>query len=320
MNSIKQHQPKPLSIMIIDDCQSERRLLRHKLHKFGHQVTEMKCGNDALAHLIEKNLKGYDLLLLDINMPGLSGLETAKQIRQLESTLNENWLPIIFLSGCSTPSDIALGIQFGGDDYLTKPLESTILNAKIAAIQRIANIHQQLQHQSSTDELTQLANRRHFFTTLESEMSRARRQDSPLAVAYLDLDYFKQVNDRYGHDVGDTVLRSIAEVLQQQLRSEDSVARLGGEEFAICLPAATLAQSIEACTRYRTLVEELAISHGPHTLNITVSIGLALYQPKHDTIDSLLKRADQALYLAKENGRNCIEVMPTEEMSLKQKG
>jgi len=309
MKPFKRNQSKPLSILLIDDSAPERALLRIKLEKWGHHITEFSNGNDALKHLADNNLKEYELLLLDVNMPGLSGLETAQQIRQLEATLNGDWLPIIFLSGHSDPDDIALGIQAGGDDYLSKPVNTVILNAKIVAIQRIASLHQQLQHQSHTDELTQLTNRRHFLTILESEINRAKRQKNPLCIAYLDLDHFKNINDHYGHDAGDEVLRQVANAFTLQLRSEDCIGRLGGEEFAICLPGSNIQQSQDACERYRTLIESLTIRYGIHDIKITVSLGLTGYQAKYDDIHSLLKRADKALYQAKYEGRNCLYVI-----------
>ncbi|NOX91285.1 MAG: diguanylate cyclase [Gammaproteobacteria bacterium] len=316
MRTHKQPYIQSLSILIIDDSTSERVLLRTLLRKSGHAVTEAATGLHALALLSDKS-KMFDLIFLDVRMPGINGYETAHRIRDIEKEQSAVWCPIIFLSGHTDPEDIANGIAAGGDDYLAKPVNAIIVNSKITAMQRIANMRQQLlvanqklETLAHTDELTRLPNRRHFLDILDSELARAQRHNTPLSIAYMDLDHFKQINDTHGHEAGDTVLLSVANVLSKNLRSEDSIGRIGGEEFCICLPGADATRSLEPCERYRSLIENLKIRTSVQTLTVTASFGLTSILPGSGSDDTghLLARADEALYQAKQHGRNRIEV------------
>lgn len=309
------NKPHHLSILVIDDSASERALLSIRLKKLGHNTIDATDGGTALKFLADDQ-QHFDLILLDVRMPGMDGFETARRIRQLENDRIEEWRPIIFLSGKKDPNDIAEGIKSGGDDYLTKPVDTLVLEAKITALQRIANMrHQlleakrQLEIQAQTDELTKLPNRRRFFSQLESEISRSKRYNTPLSIAYLDLDHFKTINDTYGHEAGDAVLCAVSDSLSNKLRAEDSIGRIGGEEFCICLPGATADKSIEPCERYRSLVSALVIVCKKQNLKVTASFGLTTFNPQIDDCSSLLARADEALYKAKQDGRNCVRVI-----------
>jgi len=302
-------------ILIIDDSTSERMLLKARLQQLGHQVMEAADGSQALMCLSE--IKGdVDLVLLDVCMPGIDGFETARRIRLLEKGRGEEWCPIIFLSGRSDPEDISLGIESGGDDYLTKPADTIVLRAKIAAMQRIAamrqkllEMQQQLEVQANKDELTNLPNRRHFMETLEKELVRARRYSTPFSIAYMDLDHFKQINDTHGHEAGDVVLRTIAKAIADSLRGGDTIGRVGGEEFCFSLPGVDAADSVKPCERYRMLIEQLPIQSGSQTLKMTASFGITSFRPETDDAISLIARADKALYRAKELGRNRVVVI-----------
>jgi len=315
MQTLPSLHSRPLSILIIDDSTSERVLLRVMLLRLGHSVKEAATGLHALELFADKS-QTFDLIFLDVCMPGIDGLETAHRIRTLERKQSEEWCPIIFLSGRAAPDDIARGIEAGGDDYLAKPVNATIIKSRIVAMQRIADMRQrlltakqQLDVLAHTDELTQLPNRRHFLATLNAELARAKRHNTPLAIAYMDLDHFKHINDTHGHETGDAVLRAVANVISTNLRIEDSIGRIGGEEFCICLPDADAAHSLKPCERYRSLIENLKIHTPTHTLTVTASFGLTGIL--HDSDDSarLLARADAALYQAKQNGRNRVEVI-----------
>lgn len=314
MNAVLKHYSRSLTILIIDDSTSERVLLRTMLQRLGHAVTEAAIGLQALEFLSDKS-REFDLIFLDVRMPGIDGFETARRIRALEQERSKEWHPIIFLSGRSDPKDIALGIEAGGDDYLTKPINAIVLKSKIAAMQRIADMrqrlliaNQQLEVLAHTDELTHLANRRQFLSILDSELARAKRYNTPLSIAYMDLDHFKRINDTHGHKAGDAVLIAVAKVLSTNLRTEDSIGRIGGEEFCICLPGADAAHSLEPCERYRSLIESLQVHACSQTLTVTASFGLTSCIPNSDNSVGLLARADEALYQAKQHGRNRVEV------------
>lgn len=168
--------------------------------------------------------------------------------------------------------------------------------------------YQQVQHLSETDPLTSLYNRRKFFEELTREIERVSRYESPLSIIMLDIDHFKAVNDKYGHQMGDEVLRTLADVLRANTRKTDMVARYGGEEFIIMLPETPLKGSRGVADRILSEVEKTAVLGAALEINFTVSLGLA-YFTKGDTVDSLVARTDQALYTAKKNGRNRVELV-----------
>ena len=304
-----------LNILIVDDSQSDRTTLGTIIRSYGCNVIESGSGTEALEYFLKLSGK-IDLILLDVVMPNMNGFETSLRIRDIEKTRNDEWCPIIFLSGKSDAKHIKKGIESGGDDYIAKPINTTILKAKINAMQRISNMRKdlittkkQLYTLANTDELTKLPNRRCFNKVLENEISRSLRYNIPLSLAYMDLDHFKKINDTYGHDFGDTVLQSIAKLFTNNLRSEDSIARIGGEELCICLPGANARHSIKPCERYRCLIEALIIHDKDKNISVTASFGLTSFIPSSDDSNSLIIRADKALFLAKKNGRNRIEII-----------
>lgn len=301
---------KPLQIMVVDDSISERKQLKAKLEKLGHTVIENESGPIAIEYLFN-NIHRIDLIILDVQMPEINGFEVARRIRELELVHEEEWHPIIFLSNSSSSEMIASGIKAGGDDYLCKPVDTIVLQSKINAMQRIAHMrlklleaNKQLNLMALTDELTKLPNRRHFINVLNTELARAKRHQTKLTLVYLDLDHFKSINDNYGHETGDFVLKSVADVLANNLRSEDTIGRMGGEEFCICLTGTNKKYAMETCERYRLLIQKLQIPGPDTTIQITASFGITELIPDSDTITSLLARADKALYQAKNNGRN----------------
>ena len=161
---------------------------------------------------------------------------------------------------------------------------------------------------ATTDGLTGIANRRHFMNVAAGEVNRAQRYQAPLAGLMLDIDHFKDVNDKYGHSVGDAVLHSIAEICTQSLRKIDLVGRYGGEEFAFLLPEAGIEQARITAERLCKVIANHSFSGGGRNFQVTVSIGAAELRGVEDTLAALLERADQALYAAKQAGRNCVKV------------
>ncbi len=305
----------PLSILIVDDSESERALIRYTLENLNHNIIEVSNGQDALK-IIAKSKGSIDLILLDVLMPIQDGYKIATKIRCHEEKCNDEWCPIIFLSGKNNPADIARGIYSGGDDYLVKPVNSVILKAKIIAMQRIAMMRrrlietrEQLRILAHTDELTRIPNRRKINEIIDSEIARSNRNLIPFTVAILDLDHFKNINDTYGHKAGDLVLQSICLVLKKTLRAEDSIGRIGGEEFCICLPSSCNEPLKDPFERFRQAIENSHVLFDGKRLSITASFGITLFQPKNDTPASVLERADKALYIAKNQGRNRVEIL-----------
>jgi diguanylate cyclase (GGDEF)-like protein len=263
-----------------------------------------------------------DLVLLDIIMPGLSGFDVARRIRQLEQ--NGDWTPIIFLTARASDEDMAHGVEVGGDDYLVKPVSEVVLRAKVRAMQRIAQMryslivltrklddaNRELTRLSSVDGLTGIANRRHFDDTLLREWRRAARSKGRLALLAADVDFFKQFNDGYGHQAGDECLKAVAGALASVLkRPSDLVARYGGEEFFAILPDTDAEGALRVAEAMRAAVQALAIPHEFSPLGpvVTASFGVAARsaEPGQDSaFVSLLKDADSTLYQAKRAGRN----------------
>lgn len=299
-------------VLIAEDTQTDRLILKLYLEKMGHSVLEAEDGSSVIS-AYKDNWKDIDLIILDLNMPKISGVEAVKRIRAFQDESKLDWIPIIFLSGSTIDEDIEAGILSGADDYLSKPIKPKVLSAKVHAMARIADMRAQLlqanrklEALATTDFLTGLSNRRCFERSLDDEIAKAKRYDIPLSIAILDIDHFKRVNDSYGHDAGDLVLSSVAARLQAGARKGDVLARIGGEEFAICLPSTTLEQAIVACERYRIVLSSEPLSYGCDEFTITLSAGIASMDVDHASKHDLMKAADELLYRAKQEGRDRI--------------
>ena len=304
-----------MKILVVDDTRTERMIMTSYLEKLGHEVIVCTDGKAAIDAYKEHSL---DLILMDVIMPVMDGYESAKTIRSLDN----DWIPIIFLSARVSPDDISAGIDAGGDDYLTKPVDIVVLEAKMKAMQRIAKMrhkllktsdelektNNELQQLVNVDGLTGIANRRYMDQFLRIEFSRSIRHQHTLSYILTDIDQFKLFNDHYGHLEGDDCLKKIAKALASVCkRSSDLVARYGGEEFAIVLPSTPLDDAVNIAERLRKAVEDLAISHKDSSVSgvCTLSLGVASIMPQQgDQLSTLMSAADGALYQAKESGRN----------------
>jgi len=192
-------------------------------------------------------------------------------------------------------------------DYITKPFDPAELRARISIVLQMIELQERLVAQANTDELTGLANRRHFQEMLDREILRARTGGNELSLMMIDLDHFKNINDTYGHLGGDVVLRQLAEILREQVQQLDIVARYGGEEFVVVMPGASSKQARAAAERLRHTVAATHWGVSADRVSITISCGLATLNA-FDSLDGLdlIKRADTALYVAKRRGRNCV--------------
>jgi len=306
--------------LLIEDTLTSATLVSHQLRKIGIEPIVARNGETGIELYKQEH---PDLILLDIIMPGMDGFEVARRIRQLEQF--GEWTPIIFLTARTSDADLEKAISVGGDDYLIKPVSETVLAAKVRAMQRIAQMrfsllvltrklddaNQELTRLSSLDGLTGISNRRQFDETLLREWRRLGRQSRPLSMLLCDVDYFKQFNDGYGHQVGDECLKAVARTLKDTLRRPaDLVARYGGEEFGVILPDTEITGALQVAEAMRSAVEGLNITHrySKGGSVVTISIGVASTTPLRTGSDSsvLLKRADDALYQAKQAGRNRI--------------
>jgi diguanylate cyclase (GGDEF)-like protein len=305
-----------MKVLLAEDSRTNQMLISSYIEEFGHQVIIVGDGQAAVEAFKKER---PDLILMDVIMPVLDGIEAARKIRRLCEE-NHDWIPIIFLSALSNSKDIAKGIEAGGDDYLSKPVDSIVLNAKLTAMARIADMREQLDEAnrkltliSAKDGLTGLYNRRHFDEVMGKEIKVARRIKTPLSVILCDIDHFKAFNDNYGHQGGDDCLKVVAETLQEAVnRPGDMVARYGGEEFVIVLPETDLAGATKVAELVRQAIEDAAIIHAYSSTSeyVTISAGVATMMEvdvgadMEAAIRDLIEAADKGLYRAKEQGRN----------------
>jgi len=305
-------------VLVADDARVMRFATLRILKKLGLAAVEAEDGLQALE-LFEREKP--DLVLIDVQMPGMDGLEVVRRIRQLSG---EHWVPVIFLTSMEDEADFSRGIEAGGDDYLTKPVSPVVLEAKIRAMRRLDDMrrelmavtlelreaNERLSRLSQQDGLTGLANRRRFDLDLMREMGRARRERRPIAVVIGDVDFFKAFNDTYGHPAGDDCLKRIAGALRGTCRRpSDVAARYGGEEFALILPDTTEDSARRRAVDAMRAVAALEIEHRGSGVarTVTMSFGVAGSVPDAEVVaDTLVERADRALYAAKRAGRNAV--------------
>ncbi len=284
------------TILIIDDDPIILSMLESFLSKGNYKILTVNSGKLAFE-ILEKQKP--DLIISDIMMPDMDGYEMRRKLLNDERF---KYIPFIFLSAKGGSKDIVKGIEMNVDDYIAKPFDSTILLAKVNAIlQRYDGLYQLIHY----DILTGLYNRRAIEIFLKEELERAKRYERPLGVLLLDLDYFKNVNDNFGHDFGDKVLKMVADVLKANIREIDYAGRYGGEEFLVIMPETDQKESMVVAERLRLAVQE--IQFDDYNVSLTISGGLVIALKDGNTIDDLLKKADISLYNAKDSGRNIIK-------------
>ncbi|MGE5417340.1 MAG: diguanylate cyclase [Acidobacteriota bacterium] len=295
-------------ILVVDDEPNNVELLVKRLRFSGYQTLQAFNGQDAIKLAVD-NLP--DLIILDVMMPGMGGYEVCKSLKGNSVTRD---IPVLFLSAKAEVDDRVEGLEIGAVDYITKPfhpreLEARIVNAlkQKSALQKIKDEYDKLQAISIVDELTGLYNRRYFMERFVEEMNRAKRYKYSISCLMIDVDYFKQINDRFGHLTGDKVLAEIALTFKNFTRVVDLVARYGGEEFVVLLPQTDLSGAMIVAEKIREKLAETDLEVEGKTVRITVSIGIGQYYGEGasgGTIQDLLSQADQALYQAKRAGRN----------------
>ncbi|MFY9113693.1 MAG: diguanylate cyclase [Dethiobacteria bacterium] len=303
------HEDKKPVVLIVDDNKLIRIQLKDYVESLNCTVITAADGNTALE--VTQN-HALDLILLDIILPDLGGMELLEMVRQQKNLLQ---LPVIIISGLSDSDSKLKALEIGADDYITKPIDFNELQIKMRTVLRkkfyYEEVTQNYHHavkKSITDSLTELYNRGYFHEFLEREIKRCRRYHHDLTLIIADIDFFKNYNDRYGHPRGDIVLRTVANILKQCIRSSDLAARYGGEEFAVVLPETDLAGGITVAEKIRFSVENYKFmdQHSQPAGNLTISLGVSSIPAidKHTTLTEFITQADQALYKAKRRGRN----------------
>ncbi|MDH5547420.1 MAG: diguanylate cyclase [Gammaproteobacteria bacterium] len=283
-----------IRVLLVDDSRSQSALISYVLGKHNMQVDCINRPETTLDYLDEHR---PDIIILDINMPVCSGIELATVIRQLDTYVS---IPIVYLSTESAIDKQLEAKKVGGDDFLTKPINhDTLVSTVTSRVRRSRS----LQSLMMRDSLTGLYNHTTTKEKLSNEINRSQRAKNQLVFGMIDIDKFKSVNDTYGHPTGDKVIKSLARLLRQRLRTTDIVGRYGGEEFAFALLDTDMNNAIRIMNEIRESFSQIVhTSEGRH-FNSTFSCGLASF-PDFDSVVSLNDAADKALYMAKNNGRN----------------
>ena len=311
---------QPPLILAIDDIETNLRLVKGFLRA---AKVEVQTATSAEAGLELVAQQPPDLILLDIMMPGMSGFEMLEVLRADDKTRH---IPVIMLSALSDIEDKIRGQEAGADDFVTKPFDRTELVLRVKSMLRLKSMHDQLaikvaelevaktqlRELAEYDDLTGLLNKRAFNIAASKELERAKRLGRQFSLLMMDLDFFKEVNDTYGHPTGDHVLRTVGELLRTHTRGIDPVGRYGGEEFVHMMIEADRGIAAQVANKHRERIEAYPFTdeHGRPIGKKTVSIGVAAFPVDGTTVEQVFKAADQRLYLAKQRGRNRVVSEP----------
>jgi two-component system cell cycle response regulator len=293
-------------ILIIEDRPESVAWFANALQP-GHEVASVDTFEEALVRVRGGD---YDLIVVSLGMRGFDGLRLCSQLRSLPEGRN---VPILVVVTDGDRRKLNQALEMGVNDYLTRPVDKNELVARVRTQLRKKRYQERLRHNvqlslemAITDQLTGLYNRRYMARHLDNLVVSAERSTKPLAFLIMDIDYFREVNNNNGHDIGDEVLREFAGRVSANIRGIDLACRYGGEEFVVVMPDTEVSLAYSIAERLRKSIETtpIAISRAPGKLSITISIGIASTTGPGDTADALLHRADQALYSAKRTGRN----------------
>ena len=299
---VSTRETKPLKVLIIEDHPDQRDLLAIVLQREGYQVVTAANGVEALEQLEREAIQ---IVLSDIMMPKMDGFELVKNIRS-KPALKEIY--VILITARIQEGDRVRGLDLGADDYITKPFSFSELLARVRVGTRVVKYQRHLKDQTQIDSLTGLYNRRAMEEKFHDEFERANRYNHPLSVLILDIDNFKTINDTYGHHGGDMALIKIAEILREKTRHSDFSARFGGEEFVLVLPETNLESALQVATKIHDEIRTWPFGKPDRPFTLTVSIGVSSTSEKsHSDWRQMLETADQALYLAKNRGKDRVE-------------
>jgi diguanylate cyclase (GGDEF)-like protein len=289
--------PRKGKVLIVDDAPDTLDIIQKLLSFEGYEVILAATGEEGVKKVEEEK---PDVVLMDISLPGIDGTEALKRIRTINPIQS-----VIMLTAFATVENAIRALKEGASDFVKKPFENEhlihIVNQVLQKSRTLAEkekLEEEVRRLSVTDDLTGLYNHRQFFKTLESELTRLKRQKTSLSLLMLDVDNFKRYNDTHGHVEGDRVLKKIGEIITHSIRHNvDSGYRYGGDEFASLLIGASLEQALTIAERIRLTIEEAGFK------DITVSVGLAAFRDGFD-LERFVKSADDAMYVAKHSGGN----------------
>jgi len=299
------------SILLVEDSAVYQRIIGGHLRDWGYEVVTLRDGEAAWALLQQPH--SPRLVLLDWVLPKMSGIEVCRKVREQHS--RDSYTYTVLLTGKDTRNDLLQAMEAGADDYLVKPFDALALKARLVVGKRILNLQDELivaresmRYSATHDSLTGAMNRKEVLDALRRELARSKREKSPLAIALIDVDGFKAVNDEMGHLFGDEALKEVARRLRNGLRVYDSVGRYGGEEFLLVLPGCDLTGALVRGEQIRLAVGGKPIRTTEKERCVTISMGVAVSNGLGEVeAEHLLNQADVGLYDAKKNGRNRVE-------------
>ena len=327
------HSAGRVHILIVDDHPDNVDLLRDRLEARGYGTIVARDGEEALHAVgalgqpLAPGATFPDLILLDVMLPKVNGIEVARRIKANKSL---PFTPIIMQTALDSTENKVEGLDAGADDYITKPINFAELEARVRSLLRIKSLQEEVERQkqelsamndrllqiAQTDALTEIDNRRHIEQRLEEIFENAARLNEPFSMVMCDLDKFKHVNDTFGHQAGDVVLRQLAQILKTEAREIDRVGRYGGEEFVLLLPGTGAEAAVIFAERVRKAVEQRTFAFDGGSVHRTISCGVAGWpHPRIRDVDALICAADDALYVAKETGRNRVVRFDTAEFT-----
>ncbi|MDJ0598663.1 MAG: diguanylate cyclase [Crocosphaera sp.] len=333
MKKLTPFNPEDFLILVVDDIRKNLQLLIEILDASGYGTTFAFSGKQALERL---EATEPDLILLDLMMPEINGLQVCQRLKENPKTQH---IPIIFITASNETNHLVEAFELGAVDYVTKPFKTPELLARVKTHLQLKRTQDELERAyeemkriAATDELTGIPNRRSIFKFGKQEFELSQRYNFPFSLLMIDIDKFKTINDTYGHDVGDEALKMMVNITLNCLRKVDYIGRLeteaealskqghlgrlGGEEFVVILPHTDLKGAYIAAQRLREAMTKETLQVEDKTVSITVSIGVATYDSKDKKMDDMLKRADLALFAAKKNGRNRVAIMHNEQLKL----
>ena len=288
-----------IAAVVVDDSMSARMYAASLLRMYGHEVFEAADGAEGLA-AIEAH-PAIRLAVVDQEMPGMEGVEFTRRLRTMRS---RDKLAVIGISGNTDPSLIPRFLKNGANDFLRKPFSREEFFCRVSQNVDQLELIGTLQDLATRDFLTGLPNRRCFLEQSQRQLPQLHLDGEQVAVAMIDIDHFKHINDTHGHEAGDDALRAVAAAVAQHARQEDLIARFGGEEFCLLVPGMDEEQAVHYFDELRQAIAALEVDLGHTTLRMTVSIGLCCLRPQRDSLHRLISEADRQLYLAKAAGRN----------------
>lgn len=294
------------NVLVVDDSKLQRNILKNILKAMYLNVFTAKNGKEALM-IIENSKIDFSLVITDYNMPFIDGMELIAQLRE---DYNKDQLGIIALSSNNMPELSSDFIKIGANDYINKPYTKIEVITRVNSILDLLDLFKENREMAFKDFLTNSFNRRYFFTSGQTIFNKVKRKKENIAIAMIDIDNFKSINDNYGHDVGDISLKTTAKILKSSLRKSDLIARFGGEEFCIMLENISYENCVKLLKKLKTTFEENSIEYNNIELNFTISIGL--YYGKATKLTDLIKFADKALIAAKNNGKNQMQIYKKE--------